>query len=1391
MATVQDLQFVLTVQNGQFNAAMTQAGQTLQVFNGQLQNVNGSMQVMQQSMLQAGAASLQLQANLKEFSGEANKIFQEAAAGFAEYNKALREVRESTAQLTDGQLPAFEASILAISRTLPVSRVQLLDTAAAMARLGIFAGETSDTIVPAMEKVLLTISKVSTVTGSSLANVGESFGILQNMFVKEGATAEETQARFKDFGNVLTDFSHKTAATGDYLLRFNEIVGNTAKVVGVSFEDMAGFAAAAANMGKSAGQAGLAIQQLFNGAISNAQGFGRAMGTSGAEFKKAFEADPNQAIIAFLEKLSQSTAKYRQELLADIGVSGRSAIVIQGLANNIDKLKASQDLAAEATKNATALDEEAANKAKSLGAQTDILSNSLNSALVNGFKPIKEALAPVVAAVNNLIQAFPGLVAVIGVVVTVAAGLLTAIAGMILGFVAWKAVFGGVTESLTKIGAGLVRFFSSVSLGQKNIDALSASMIRASVAAKQFSTSMTTAGASTATTAVQVDKATSKWSAFGKALGGIAAFVGAGIIIEQIGVKAAELTNKLDGINKTLTDLGANASASELNKAFVDGSKAAHDFDTSIGGVITNMATLGYSMRKRYADLDAIKAAAKAASDQIIVSNNNLNTMLAGQYNNSPANKAIGDLKDALDNKLGPSLEGQEKALGLFSLAMSRNGASGAKALTEIGTLLGKTTEEVYQLALAFDKVGNNTGINSIAANLHEAAKATKELNQALIDEDRANADIKKAVGDVKALREADLKAVIDAGEKTRAYAALDYAGYDARKKFDEQKKAAETRILEIGREQLIIQQKLAEETTKDHPEKRVEYEQAQNALLKEQMKLRDGLIVLEYQFSVAQSERQKKEREAVNSIKDAQKGYQERKAAELEFAATVATSEAQATEFRRAALDARLAILDEETKRRQEALDLELRGNGDNYKQSQLYKDKLAALDIDSNNKRLALLDHFNQETLTKTIAANKKLFDEIAANIQSQSSRGDLFKADENVAGLRNIKKAIDEVAQSVGDEELKLTRIKQLQSEINDIGDKSIRKWIDASKAVDNAQLSILKARDAQKLMVAEAEFKGTSGVINAQLDVIKQRQAGQINQQQAKAQIDAAQRTADLENEIAKRKEKGYLDEKDMAAITKQREDNLLQNAQQSGQLKTKLGRDAFDLQKQLIEAQGKEELAQQKLGHTKEDQAKKDADLAQQREDAIKAESDAYAQMQTAQEAISTLQSQQVSDMQDLSKLEDELATKMQTRLDLAKQIADAKANGEGDLLGNAQAANPVAPAVNGNAPNAAVPAAPTVPGAATPDVTKSLAGVTDATSNLQAALSTASDTIVNAANTLSNAAGTIGDNIQSFTSKTVTALTTMSDSLANLNGQMTDALAQLDNINQSMETVGA
>lgn len=338
---------------------------------------------------------------------------------------------------TDAAVNAVGDSIIEIARRVPLATTELAHLAAVGAQLGI-ANDSLDTFAETMG---LLISS----TNLTEANVGDLARIMNVMQIPE-----EDMERF---ANTILEVGRNTAATEADIANIARRMSGAAGVAGMTTQQLLGISAAILSLGPRAEAGGTAFNKTISdmtNAVANGSDelevFAAVSNQTVDEFVTLFREDASAAFARFITGLTrlEGGAESAYQALGALGITEarqQAALLqlsqgTQDVGNQQRDLNAILGLTNNAWGNSNALQDIAADKAKTISGQIQLLKN----AIFETGSVLGKYLLPFLAfGIQRLldflagVQAMPGpLKAVVGIMVLLASGLLAAGAAFLL-----------------------------------------------------------------------------------------------------------------------------------------------------------------------------------------------------------------------------------------------------------------------------------------------------------------------------------------------------------------------------------------------------------------------------------------------------------------------------------------------------------------------------------------------------------------------------------------------------------------------------------------------------------------------------------------------------------------------------------------------------------------------------------------------------------------------------------------------------------------------------------------------------------------------------------------------------------------------------------------------
>lgn len=374
-----------------------------------------------------------------------------AAAKFAiDFEDNFANVKK-TVDGTDEQLENVKQAIIDMStvgidghHAIPLTTEELTELAAAGGQLGI----ETDNIAHFTE----TMAMLGTATNLAGESGAQTLARFMNV-------ANVSQQDIDRLGSSIVDLGNHFATTEAEIADMAMDMGATGATVGMSAQDILGYATALSSMGIEAAAGGSALQRIWmdmQNAVSKGgkslDAFAKTSGKSSKDFQKAWKNDATDAFNDFLKGLNQSGDKVG--LLSQLGfenVRDQRALLALAGEKGFDVLTRAIDRSNKAWEENTALITEFEDKAETTSSQLAIAKNNI----VNAGRSLGETFLPTIAVASGKVADFAkwlanlgegGKKAVIGIGATVIG--LGALAKTGAGTIK---TIGGVLEAVGKI----------------------------------------------------------------------------------------------------------------------------------------------------------------------------------------------------------------------------------------------------------------------------------------------------------------------------------------------------------------------------------------------------------------------------------------------------------------------------------------------------------------------------------------------------------------------------------------------------------------------------------------------------------------------------------------------------------------------------------------------------------------------------------------------------------------------------------------------------------------------------------------------------------------------------------------------------------------------------
>lgn len=286
-----------------------------------------------------------------------------------------------------------------------------LDTRSSRAEL-LALGEEAGKLGYGTKKEVLEFIKVTDQVGVALGDAfGDkveeavnNIGVLNNIFKVQKEYGLEKS--YLKTGSALNDLAASGIASEPFIVEFTKRLGGVAPAAKITIQEVMGIGAAVEELGLTAEVSSTSIGALINSIGKDTQYFAELVGMTKKEFEALLNRDANEALLKVLE--SAKSTKGGMIGVADtlnrLGEEGaRASSVFGALTDNVDKIRASQDVANKSFAAGTSLTNEFNIKNATLGATVDRLNKQISSLFTS--KEFETWVKAAVYQTGNLVDA--------------------------------------------------------------------------------------------------------------------------------------------------------------------------------------------------------------------------------------------------------------------------------------------------------------------------------------------------------------------------------------------------------------------------------------------------------------------------------------------------------------------------------------------------------------------------------------------------------------------------------------------------------------------------------------------------------------------------------------------------------------------------------------------------------------------------------------------------------------------------------------------------------------------------------------------------------------------------------------------------------------------------
>lgn len=215
--------------------------------------------------------------------------------------------------------------------------------------------------------------------------LGEDLGA--DAVLQIGKIADAFETDMLKIGSAINEVGSSSLAQEQYLVDFTTRMQGTGLTAGIAAADIIGYGAALDGTGLKVEMSGTALNKFFIDFVKNTEKYGEAAGfASGALSELVGQEGTNSGFLAFIERLKAANPEGKDFLkqLEKLGINGdRGAQVFLGLSENLDKVRANQEVANKAFVEGTSLTKEYSIKNENLAANLEKVQNWLSEMFVN------------------------------------------------------------------------------------------------------------------------------------------------------------------------------------------------------------------------------------------------------------------------------------------------------------------------------------------------------------------------------------------------------------------------------------------------------------------------------------------------------------------------------------------------------------------------------------------------------------------------------------------------------------------------------------------------------------------------------------------------------------------------------------------------------------------------------------------------------------------------------------------------------------------------------------------------------------------------------------------------------------------------------------------------
>lgn len=310
--------------------AFADTAEEVQMLKAKLDGLNGQLGVSKQRLNNLGASLKNMGYGIYSTITPAIMMgFHYMIQSAEDIDSAYRDMRK-TVNGTEQEFEHLRDAAIEYSRTHVTSADTILEIEAMGGQLGIAAKD--------LEEFSTVVSNLDIATNMDSDDIAEMLG-------KIGGVMDLDTSDYEKFGDALVRLGNNMPVMENDIMTITTRYMGMGKVVGMSADQMLGWAAAASATGQKSEAAGSAMQRFISNAESAVAAGGDKLkawadvaNMSASDFKKAFEDDASGAMYKFIEGLGkiQTEGGSVNQTLKDLGMNNvRDKQLLEGLAQQM------------------------------------------------------------------------------------------------------------------------------------------------------------------------------------------------------------------------------------------------------------------------------------------------------------------------------------------------------------------------------------------------------------------------------------------------------------------------------------------------------------------------------------------------------------------------------------------------------------------------------------------------------------------------------------------------------------------------------------------------------------------------------------------------------------------------------------------------------------------------------------------------------------------------------------------------------------------------------------------------------------------------------------------------------------------------------------------------